>query len=119
MNKVALITGSSRGIGKQIAIKFAKNGYNIVVNYINKNEEVEKTIEELKQFNSGEEWTKLRQHVGFLMSLGQALGYIKFQNAKLSWEPNEEKNYCHQQRVWQRRQIHWENGGTAAGLSVF
>ena len=50
MNKVALITGSSRGIGKQIAIKFAKNGYNIVVNYINKNEEVEKTIEELKQF---------------------------------------------------------------------
>ena len=50
MNKVALITGSSRGIGKQIAIKFAKNGYNIVVNYINKNEEIEKTIEELKQF---------------------------------------------------------------------
>lgn len=49
MNKVALITGSSRGIGKQIAIKFAKNGYNIVVNYVNKNEDVEKTIEELKQ----------------------------------------------------------------------
>ena len=48
--------------------------------------------EDLKFLNNGEEWTKLRQHVGFLMSLGQALGYIKFQNAKLSWEPNEEKN---------------------------
>lgn len=48
MNKVALITGSSRGIGKQIAIKLAKEGFNIVVNYVNKNEEVNKTIEEIK-----------------------------------------------------------------------
>ncbi len=48
MSKVALITGSSRGIGKQIAIKFAKEGYNIVLNYVNKSEEVDKTIEEIK-----------------------------------------------------------------------
>lgn len=48
MSKVALITGSSRGIGKQIAIKFAKEGYNIVLNYVNKNPEVEKTVEEIK-----------------------------------------------------------------------
>lgn len=31
--KVALITGSSRGIGASTAIKFAQNGYNVVINY--------------------------------------------------------------------------------------
>ena len=30
MNKTVLITGASRGIGKEIAITFAKNGFNIV-----------------------------------------------------------------------------------------
>lgn len=32
MNKVALITGSSRGIGRAIAIKFAKEGYAVIIN---------------------------------------------------------------------------------------
>jgi short-subunit dehydrogenase len=31
-NKVAIITGSSKGIGKAIAMEFAKAGYNIVIN---------------------------------------------------------------------------------------
>lgn len=30
---VVLVTGSSRGIGKSIAVMFAKNGYDVVVNY--------------------------------------------------------------------------------------
>ena len=31
--KVAIITGSSNGIGRQIALEFAKNNYNIIINY--------------------------------------------------------------------------------------
>lgn len=34
MNKVALITGASRGIGKACAIEFAKHNYNVVINYV-------------------------------------------------------------------------------------
>jgi enoyl-[acyl-carrier protein] reductase III len=50
--KVALVTGSSRGIGRLIAIKLAKRGYDIVVNYARSKQaalDVAKEIEELGQ----------------------------------------------------------------------
>ena len=36
--KVALITGATRGIGKQIALELASQGYNIALNYRTQNE---------------------------------------------------------------------------------
>lgn len=48
MNKTVMITGSSRGIGKSIAIKFAQEGYNIIINCrssLDKLEIVKKEIE--------------------------------------------------------------------------
>ena len=33
--KVVLITGASRGIGASAAKEFARNGYNVVINYFN------------------------------------------------------------------------------------
>ena len=50
MDKTVLITGSSRGIGKETAIYLAKNGFDIVL-HCNRNKEkmleVQKTIEDL------------------------------------------------------------------------
>ena len=49
MNKVAFITGSTRGIGKQIAITLAENGYDIAINYRTENEELENTKKEIEK----------------------------------------------------------------------
>lgn len=51
MEKVALITGASRGIGKQISITLAKEGYNISLNCRKQSEEVIKIKEEIESYN--------------------------------------------------------------------
>lgn len=46
-NKVVLITGGTSGIGKATAIKFAQEGYDVIVNY-NSFKDIEKYILEMK-----------------------------------------------------------------------
>jgi len=48
MNKVVLITGAAKGIGKAIAIELAKNSYDIVINYHHSKEEAINLSEDIK-----------------------------------------------------------------------
>ena len=46
--KVALVTGSSSGIGQAIAIRLAKEGANIIINYRSSREEAQETQEQVE-----------------------------------------------------------------------
>lgn len=49
-NKVALITGATRGIGKGIALSFAKNGANVAFTYLSSEEKAIALEKELQSF---------------------------------------------------------------------
>lgn len=47
--KTVLITGGSRGIGKEVAITYAENGYNVIVNYVSDKTDVPALKTELEE----------------------------------------------------------------------
>ncbi len=48
--KTVLVTGASRGIGKAIAVKFAKKGYNVVISCVRREEQLLQTKKEIENF---------------------------------------------------------------------
>ncbi|MCI6677078.1 MAG: 3-oxoacyl-ACP reductase FabG [Clostridiales bacterium] len=48
--RTVLVTGASRGIGKAIAIKFAKKGYNVVINCVNRVQLLEQVKREIESY---------------------------------------------------------------------
>lgn len=51
IGKTAIVTGASRGIGRAIAIRLAKSGYNIAVNYGGNDEAANETVSLCKNEN--------------------------------------------------------------------
>ena len=49
VNKTVIVTGGSRGIGAEIVRMFARNNYNVVLNYYQSEEKAKAIQEELKQ----------------------------------------------------------------------
>jgi NAD(P)-dependent dehydrogenase (short-subunit alcohol dehydrogenase family) len=48
-NKIALITGGSRGLGKNAALKLAAKGISVIVTYLSKQDEAQQTVAEIKK----------------------------------------------------------------------
>jgi len=53
MNKYALVTGGSRGIGRAVSIRLASMGYFVLINYKTNMEEAQKTLDRILE-NGGE-----------------------------------------------------------------
>jgi 3-oxoacyl-[acyl-carrier protein] reductase len=52
-NKVALVTGASRGIGKGVALELARRGCSIVVNYANTKSGADEVVKEIEAMGNG------------------------------------------------------------------
>ena len=50
--RTAIVTGASRGIGKAIALRLAKEGYNLVVNYVNGKDGAEAVAKEAEEIGA-------------------------------------------------------------------
>jgi NAD(P)-dependent dehydrogenase (short-subunit alcohol dehydrogenase family) len=61
-NKIALVTGGSRGLGKNMALKIAAKGLNVIITYHSKKEEALQVVEEIKQL--GRKATALQLSAG-------------------------------------------------------
>lgn len=48
-DKTAVVTGASKGIGREIAIAFAKNGANVVLNYNRSEESVKEVMQRIEE----------------------------------------------------------------------
>jgi enoyl-[acyl-carrier protein] reductase III len=61
-NRVAIVTGSGRGIGRAIALRLAQDGANIVVNYFRNRKPAEETANTIKEM--GREVLLVKANIG-------------------------------------------------------
>ncbi len=79
--KVALVTGASRGIGKAIAIEFARQGADVIVNYIKDEQEASKAVDEIK--NIGRKSIALKADVSDFNEVSKMFEKIKGEFGRL------------------------------------
>lgn len=70
--RVALITGASRGLGRNIAVALARSGYHIAVNYLSSEKEAEETAR-----RAGGGALPIRADVGDLKQVGEMIALLE------------------------------------------
>lgn len=90
MQRVAIITGAARGIGRACAIKFAKEGIKVIANY-HKSEKHAKSLQrELKE--QGLEIDIFKADVTKMEEIKQMIEFALFQYGKIDILVNNARN---------------------------
>lgn len=68
-SKIALVTGGSRGLGKDMALNFADNGVDVIITYNNKREDALKVVADIQK--SGRKAAALQLNAGDIKSFSK------------------------------------------------
>ncbi|MBP4138384.1 SDR family oxidoreductase [Flavobacterium sp. P7388] len=79
INKTVLITGGSRGLGKESAIQLAKNGFDVIITYQTKEREAENVVKEIRDLG--------RKSISLKLDLAKSETFVDFvANLKVALE---------------------------------
>ena len=74
-SKIALITGGSRGLGRDMALRIAEKGLNVIITYNSNSEEADKVVALIQQI--GRKAAKLQLNTGEIKSFGSFTERLK------------------------------------------
>jgi enoyl-[acyl-carrier protein] reductase III len=104
-NKVALVTGSSRGIGKAIALELAKQGYNLVINYARSKTAALETAAEIEAL--GRKALVVKANVGDLSKIQTMFDQIEAEFGRLDVFVNNAASGV-QKPLMELEEKHWD-----------
>ncbi|RPF57838.1 3-oxoacyl-[acyl-carrier-protein] reductase [Abyssicoccus albus] len=81
MSKIVLVTGASRGIGRAIALKFAKPDHHVIVNYAGNKEKALSVKEEIESLGATSEVYQC--NVSDMESVQEMFKHIKSEHTKI------------------------------------
>lgn len=73
--KIALVTGGSRGLGKNMALKLAETGLNVIVTYNSRKDDAQQVVDQIQQ--AGRQAAALQLNVGDLKSFDSFFVQLK------------------------------------------
>lgn len=74
-NKIALVTGGSRGLGRDMALRLAEKGLDVIITYNNRAEDAQRVVEQIE--GSGRKAAALQLNCGAISSFGQFVDRLK------------------------------------------
>ncbi|MTH55471.1 enoyl-[acyl-carrier-protein] reductase FabL [Bacillus mangrovi] len=104
-NRVALVTGSSRGIGKAIALRLAEQGYNIVINYARSKQAALDTAEEIEKL--GVKTLVVKANVGKMDKIRELFEQIDLTFGRLDVFVNNAASGV-QRPIMELQENHWD-----------